>query len=97
MSFIYYIVSGDIMEILQFLINFLVDEYLTDFKPIVDFLKDNDFNPIKTLKNITPEKIAPIVKTFTSKNKTTESFGLSPITSVADSEIIRSLNDALFE
>lgn len=103
MNFIYYNVSGIIMELLQFLLSFLANEYGNGkFAPVLEALKQNSFDIPKTLKSLNPETIAPIVKEFFSsanKNNPTEysgrANGLSPVRNVADKNIIYALNKYL--
>ena len=69
MNFIYYNVSGENMEILQFLLSFFANEYGGGkFAPVLELLKENSFDIMKTLKNINPQVIAPILKDMFSTN-----------------------------
>lgn len=102
MKFIYYNVSGEYMEILQFLLSFFLSEYGGGkYAPVFELLKENSFDIGKTLKNLDPKKVAPIVKDIFSsaqKNSPTESvghFGLSPVKNIADKEIVFALNKYL--
>lgn len=96
MPFIYYIVSGKGMEILQFLLSFFLQEYGgEEFKPIIDDFKNGSFDLKSFLSGLTPEKVAPIFKTVFggAKNPSeSSSDGLSPVLSIADRDIIYALN-----
>lgn len=96
MPFIYYIVSGESMEILQFLLSFFLQEYGgEDFKSVFDELKENSFDLKSFLNNLTPEKVAPIIRKFTESEKSPSNInsdGLSPIANIADRDIIYTLN-----
>ncbi len=100
MNFIYYNVSGVVMEILQFLLSFFANEYGGGvLAPVLELLKQNSFDISKTLKNLNPEVLAPIAKEFFSsmnKKSPTEysgrASGLSPVKNIADKEIIFALN-----
>ncbi len=100
MNFIYYNVSGVVMEILQFLLSFFASEYGNGvLAPVLELLKQNSFDISKTLKNLKPEVFAPIAKEFFSsmnKKSPTEyngrANGLSPVKNIADKEIIFALN-----
>lgn len=87
------------MEILQFLLNFFLEEYGDkSFAPIFESLKNNSFDIASTLKNLNPETLTPILKTFMNfgKNKAPNTNlgaqGLNPIINFADEKIVRSLN-----
>ena len=84
------------MEILQFLLSFFLQEYGgEELKGVFDELKNSSFDLNSFLSNLTPEKIAPIVKKFTDGAKSpSEHFsdGLSPIANIADKDIVFSLN-----
>lgn len=96
MRFIYYIVSGKVMEILQFLLSFFLKEYGgEELSPVFEELKNNSFDLKSFLNNLSPEKIAPVFKTFFDKTKSPSenvSDGLTPVTSIADRDIIYALN-----
>ena len=54
------------------------------------------------LKDITPDKIAPIIKDFLSDKKSPaayagESVGLNPIANVADKDIVYTLNKYFYD
>ena len=92
------------MEILQFLISFFLNEYGGKFKPILEELKNNNFDFKKTLSNLNLEVIAPIIKEFMEnniKNRPAENLqsevGLSPIINVADNEIVQTLNKYFYQ
>lgn len=101
MNFIYYNVSGKVMEILQFLLSFFLEEYGGGkYKGVYEFLKENSFDVKKAFSSLNPEKVAPIIKDFMSVGKqespfgfTEEANGLNPVKSFADDEIIEVLND----
>lgn len=102
MKFIYYNVSGEYMEILQFLLSFFLSEYGGGkFAPVFELLKENSFDIGKTLKSLDPKTVAPIVKDIFSsaQNKSPTvhvgSFGLSPVKNIADKEIVYTLNKYL--
>ncbi len=67
------------------------------FMPVFNALKENSFDIKKTLQNISPETAAPILKEIFSAGKKSSppksgTAGLEPISSVADKEIIHTLN-----
>ena len=89
------------MEILQFLLSsFLEQKKLGKFMPIFELLKQNSFDIKTTVKNLTPQTVAPIIKEFLSFNNDEninnapkqEYYGTSPIIDVADKNIIYTLN-----
>ena len=100
MNFIYYNVSGVIMEILQFLLSFFMSEMGGGkLEPVLKALKENNFDIKSLLKNLNPEIIAPIIKDFMSKNEQNRpsgthgrSVGLSPVAGIADKDIVYTLN-----
>lgn len=101
MSVIYYNVSGGAMEILQFVLSLLNNkDSLEALKPILSLFNGNSFDLKNILSNLSIEKIAPIISLFMenfNKSKSpTESVGqgvgLKPICSIADKDIIESLN-----
>ena len=97
MPFIYYIVSGKVMEILQFLLSFLLKEYGgEEINSIVNELGGGNFDLKDFMGKITPEKIAPVIKKFFGgeKNDPSEnsSDGLNPIMNIADKDITDTLN-----
>lgn len=88
------------MEILQLLTNLLSGEELGKFQPFFELLKSSDFNLSKILQNLTPEHLQPVINAFASQTKSrTESVrqysGLSPISKIADKEVVYSLNKYL--
>ena len=102
MPLIYYIVSGKVMEILQFILSFLIKEYGgEELNSVFDQLKSGNYDLKNFIGTLTPEKIAPIIKKFfgDGKNSPTENFsdGLSPIINIADRDIVYSLNGYLQE
>ena len=101
MKVIYYNVSGVIMEILQFLISFLVNEYGKDFLPVFNHLKENNFDIKSAIKNIDISVILPLLEKFINLKETkTRSYetqerdivGLKPISNIADRDIVYTLN-----
>ena len=94
MPFIYYIVSVESMEILRFLLSFLLKEYGGEnFAAVSDALING--GDLKTfLNNLTPENVAPIIKSVfgANKNPSEVSDGLSPVLDIADKDIIDALN-----
>lgn len=88
------------MEILRFLLSFFENEYQNGkYKPIIELLKNNNFDFGSLLKNFNMSDFAPIIEAFVEKNekKPSEDFssddnGLLPISSFADSDVIYSLN-----
>lgn len=99
MKFIYCNVSGESMELLQFLLSFFVEEYGGGkFKPVFDLLKNNSYDLKKTFSELKPETVAPIIQAFSSlkndsgKTVSENGVGLSPLNGVADEKILRSLN-----
>lgn len=89
------------MEILQFLLVFLLDEYGgKELEPLLDTFRENEFDIKKSLKNISPKELVPIIKFFLSYQeqkkhspKDDERFiKLSPIKKIANSTIYNCLN-----
>ena len=102
MFIIYYIVSGGMMEILQFILTLLKDDKALDaIKPILSLLSSNSFDLKNVLSNLSIEKLAPLISLFmesANKNKSpTVSVGqgvqLNPISSIADKDIVACLNE----
>ena len=90
------------MEILQFLAQLFANEQNSKIiTPILELLKQNNFDLRKVLANVDPKTLAPIIKEFMSnmQNRPTDSVrrnnGLSPISNIADKDIIFSLNKYL--
>lgn len=83
------------MEIIEFLLYFFLEEYGgEEFLPILETMKENDFDIKKTFKNIPPEKLAPVVRNFLRKKEPKEepsTLDLSVIENIADSEILSCL------
>lgn len=53
------------MEILQFLFIFLLDEYGgKELEPLLDTFRENDFDIKKSLSQISPKDLVPIIKFF---------------------------------
>ncbi len=94
------------MEILQFLLSFFLSEYgeKNNLSPLLNLFQENGFDIKKTIKNIKPEMLLPIVKEFFSSKATknpTENYSrensLNPISNIADKEIIYTLNKYFLE
>ena len=90
------------MEILQFLAQLFANEQNSKIiTPILELLKQNNFDLRRVLANVDPKALAPIIKEFMSnmQNRPTDSVrrnnGLSPISNIADKDIIFSLNKYL--
>ena len=90
------------MEILQFLLSFFIKEYGHEaLKPILDKLSENSFDIFKTLKSLSPETLAPLIKQFmSSSNKKTsnENFSMevnnfNEISGFTDKELLTCLNN----
>ncbi len=100
MKVIYYNVSGEIMELLQFIINNFFGGKLGELTPLIELLKKNDFDIKKIISELKPETLAPLVSAFTeffaNTNSPTDSageyHGISPIAKIADKEIVYTLN-----
>ena len=89
------------MEILQTLLSYLLkNPNLQNFSPIIESLKQNNFDFKKVLSNLNLENIMPmfnsIMQTFGQNKNPSPSFyeeeGLNPINDFADKQIIDSLN-----
>ncbi len=89
------------MEILQILLSFFLKELGGEtLTPILEKLKNNDFDLKKTLNGLNLQNLAPIVSAIMqsslNKNRPTENaernFSLSPISGIADKDIIYTLN-----
>lgn len=92
------------MEILQFLLSFFSKEYGGKLTPIIEMLKNNNFDIKKTLQNLNLDAIAPLIKDFmqnATKNRPENSernnVGLSPIAKIADKDIVYTLNQYFYE
>ena len=91
------------MEILQFLISLLKDnQSIQKLAPIIQILQQNNFDLKSTLSSINPQVLAPFIQQFMQsmqKESPTEFVGqqnaLSPISDIADKEVIYSLNKYL--
>lgn len=102
MKIIYYNVSEVMMEILQFLAQLFSNEQNSKvLTPILELLKQNNFDIKRVLSNLDPKVLAPIIKEFMANmnNRPTDTVGrnngLSPISNIADKDIIFSLNKYL--
>lgn len=90
------------MELLQFLLSFLLgDNNKKKIEPLLQLFSDNGFDISKVIKSLNPEILAPLIKEFISstnnKNPQTnfsfgEDFKLSPISRIADKEVVYTLN-----
>ncbi len=88
------------MEILQFLLNFfLKDNGGGALKELLNLFSQNSFDLKKVLANLNPETLAPIIENFMNGTKkenpiksTGFSYGLSPISKIADKDIVYTLN-----
>lgn len=87
------------MEILQFLTAFFQNnQNLKLIIPIINVLRENNFDIKRALSSLTPEMIKPIIEQFSVvMNSTPQSFnqksqGLTPISNIADKDIVYSLN-----
>ena len=87
--------------ILQFLLNYFLTEYKNgSLKPIYDLLEQNSFDVFKALKNARLENLAPIISAFINSAPSNENsfqssdfaVGTSPILSIADKEVVSTLN-----
>ena len=86
----------DIVEVLKKLIpNTNADALL----PVINLLRENSFDLKKVAQSLTPEKIAPIIETFSKSaeraaetRKAEHANGVAPIANVANKEIIYTLN-----
>ena len=91
------------MEILQFLISLLKDnQSLQTFMPIIEQLRQNNFDLKSFLSSLNPQTIRPIIQglmQFMQTKNPTQTVGLeyalSPISDIADRDIIYSLNKYL--
>ncbi len=87
------------MEILQKLISSLLNgENADGFSQILKLLSENNFDVKKVLSRINPQALIPLLLKFIESAKPNNASmvntgaGLSPIASIADKEIIYSLN-----
>ena len=90
------------MEILQFLTAFFQNnQNLKLIAPIIEILRNNDFDIKRALSSLTPEMIKPIIEQFSAvmnsapNNFKQSSQGLTPISNIADKDIVYSLNKYL--
>ena len=89
------------MEILQFLLSYILKENnLGALSPILEKLKDGNFDLKNIISNINPQTIFPLISSLMgsfTENKNPSSFsskeeGLTPLSSFADREIVDCLN-----
>lgn len=90
------------MEILQFLTAFFQNnQNLKLIAPIIEILRNNNFDIKRALSSLTPEMIKPIIEQFSVvMNSAPNNFkqsgqGLTPISNIADKDIVYSLNKYL--
>ena len=103
MKFIYNNDRGVFMELLQFLLTFLLKEYGGEkLTPLLNALNNGSFNLQSLLSFITPETLEPILKNlFGAKNEpctqnfNVQGYGLKPIAQIADRDIVYTLNKYL--
>ena len=92
--------SGVKMDIIRLLKNLLSNESVEALVPILELLRDNGFDLKRTINNISPEKLAPVIEKLFLKNTyggngftaEAKTGGVTPIAQVADSEIVYALN-----
>lgn len=87
------------MEILQFLTSFFQNnQNMKLLAPIIEILRNNDFDIKRALSSLTPEMIKPIIEEFArqmnyrSNSQPVRNEGLTPISNIADKDIVYSLN-----
>lgn len=90
------------MEILQFLLSFILKDFGGEkLEPVFKLLQENNFDIKNVLKNLKPEVIMPLITQFMSmgaqrKNSPTENVGeyvgLDPLSHIADTQIVSCLN-----
>lgn len=87
------------MEILQFLISFFMKEYGGDkIMPILNCFKENSYDVKRTLQNLKPEMLAPLLQSIMQKGQKVSphddcgGYGTKPIDWVADKRIVNCLN-----
>lgn len=105
MKVIYYNVSGESMEILQFLLSNFFGSKGEEFMPLIELLQKNNFDIKRCLSELKPEMLAPIVRTFMSmadKNNgptvnVGQNNGITPIAKIADKEIVYTLNKYFYD
>jgi hypothetical protein len=91
------------MEILQFLISFLSNEFGIDLSPILNSIKNNGFDIKSILSEINPQTIEKVLGTLGNifKNQNPTNFSgdnnLLPISSFADDITVSSLNEYFSE
>ena len=87
------------MEILQFLTSFFQNnQNLKLITPIIEILRQNNFDIKRALSSLTPEMIKPIIEQFSAvmssapNNLKQDNQGLAPISNIADKDIVYALN-----
>lgn len=87
------------MDILSLLKNLLSETDAEKIAPLINLLRENSFDIKKVLKNLKPETVLPIVKSFLNNenayakgNVAENSAGISAVANVADKEIVYCLN-----
>lgn len=84
------------MDVLEVLKNLIPDA--NALMPVINLLRENSFDLKKTVQNLTPEKLASIIGPLsesaarTAPQTSCRANGVAPIASVADKEIIYTLN-----
>ncbi len=89
------------MEILQFLLSYVLkDSNLSAITPIIEKLKENNFDVKKVISNLNPQTVLPLISAFMqgsyqNKNPSAsqcEEEGLKPLSDFADKQIVECLN-----
>ncbi len=95
MKVIYY----NVMEILEFLLSLFTKGKEDGLSSVINLLKENSFDISKTLKNLSPEQVAPIFQDLMNGKKETDNNysnktekGTAPIENFADKDIVNALN-----
>ncbi len=95
------------MDLFRVLSDFLLKAYgAEELSPIISSLEKNGFDIKKTVSDLNPNTVLPVLKNvFSALSKetnkdgggysTTEKFGAAPITDFADEEIVSRLNQYL--
>lgn len=88
------------MDIMNMLKNLVLGANAQEFAPVINLLRENSFDIKRTLNALSPETLAPILKTLflntagsgKEQNGFPENVGVAAIANVADKEIVYSLN-----
>ena len=95
------------MEIIKILTEFMLKMTgREELGPLLAQLEKNGFDLKKTVSALTPDTVIPVIKSFLQKASDgkksdsfaafgSESFGTEPVSEIADSRILRRLNDYL--